>query len=166
MYLRSYKLPTPKSAAAPKIAQIMGELGVSHTRLVMPTRDNCAQLESLLEAAGALVETKKQVDRIEQELRVLQERLGKSSEGGDDEAMNVDENENEGEGVETNADGRAQSVVSTRSARSSKPRKQVSSWPIALMSPLTNYFQSSRRSMSVSSDETNGMGTVKRQKRH
>ncbi|KAI0089333.1 hypothetical protein BDY19DRAFT_945299 [Irpex rosettiformis] len=117
VYLRSYKLPTPKSATGPRIAQIMGELGVSHTRLVMPTRENSAQLESLLEAAGALVETKKQVDRIEQEIRIAQERLGKSSEGGDDEAMDVDENDGEGE---ANEDGRAQSVVSTRSSR---PRK-------------------------------------------
>ena len=101
----------------------MGELGVSHTRLVMPTRDNCAHLESLLEAASALVETKKQVDRIEQEMRVLQERLGKSSEGGDEEAMDVDEGE--GEGGDANEDGRAQSVVSTRSGRSSRERKQV-----------------------------------------
>ncbi|KAI0690396.1 hypothetical protein BC835DRAFT_1364881 [Cytidiella melzeri] len=147
VYLRSYKLPTPKSATAPKIAQIMGELGVSHTRLVMPTRENCAQLESLLDAAGALVETKKHVDRIEQEIRVAQERLGKSSEGGDDEAMDVDEND--GEGGEPNEEGRAQSVVSTRSGRSSRPRKQ-----------------SSRRSMSVSSVDTNGTTNTKRQKRH
>lgn len=89
----------------------------------MPTRENCAQLDNLLEAASALVETKKQVDRIEQEIRVMQERLGRSSEGGDEEAMDVDENE--GEGGEANEDGRAQSVVSTRSGRSSKPRKQV-----------------------------------------
>lgn len=125
----------------------MGELGVSHTRLVMPTRDNCAQLESLLEAAGALVETKKQVDRIEQEIRVLQERLGKASEGegegegegGDEEAMDVDEGEadgeadaeadgeadGEGEAADASEEARAQSIVSTRSGRSSRPRKQV-----------------------------------------
>lgn len=115
----------------------MTELGVTHTRLVMPTKDNCAQLESLLEAASALMETKKQVDRIEQEIRVLQERLGKSSEGGDEEAMDVDENEGEGEADgegegegegecgEANEEGRAQSVVSTPSAKSGRPRKQV-----------------------------------------
>ncbi|KAI0796325.1 hypothetical protein BC629DRAFT_1504858 [Irpex lacteus] len=133
VYLRSYKLPTPKSATAPKIAQIMGELGVSHTRLVMPTKENSAKLESLLEAAGTLVETKKQVDRIEQEIKVAMERLGKSSEGGDeDDGMDVDENDGDGNGGgdgdgdaegEPNGDGRAQSVVSTRSGRGSRPRK-------------------------------------------
>lgn len=120
VYLRSYKLPTPKSALAPKIAQVLGELGVSHTRLVMPTKDNCVRLESLLEATTALVETKRQVDRIEQEIRVAQERLGQGSAEGDaegddaDDAMDVDE---QGED-----EGRAESVVSTRSGRA---RKQV-----------------------------------------
>lgn len=111
----------------------MGELGVSHTRLVMPTKENSAKLESLLEAAGTLVETKKQVDRIEQEIKVAMERLGKSSEGGDeDDGMDVDDNDNDGNGGgegdgdgegEPNGDGRAQSVVSTRSGRGSRPRK-------------------------------------------
>ena len=123
VYLRSYKLPTPKSATGPRIAQIMGELGVSHTRLVMPTRENSLHLESLLEAAAVLVETKKQVDRIEQEIRIAGERLGKASEG-DDEAMDVDENDGDGEGEgEPGEDGRAQSVVSTRSGRGGRPRK-------------------------------------------
>lgn len=123
VYLRSYKLPTPKSALAPKIAQVLGELGISHTRLVMPTRDNSQRLESLLDAATALVETKKQVDRIEQEIKMAQERLGQGDadedadgEGeGDADVMDVDE---DGEG--SPEDGRAQSVASTRSVRARK----------------------------------------------
>lgn len=109
---------------------MLGEIGISHGRLVMPTRDNCVQLESLLEAATALVETKKVVDKVEQDIRVLKARLGKrESEGAEDSfgtgeaaptPMDVDE-------VEAEADGRAQSVVSTRSARSVRSRKQVSS---------------------------------------
>ena len=123
VYLRSYKLPAPKSANAHKIAQVLGELGVSSTRLVMPTRDNCQKLEALLEAATALVETKKQVDKIDQEIRLAQERLGQGSAEGDadgdaeEDTMDVDE--------PTEEDGRAQSVVSVRSARSSRGRKQV-----------------------------------------
>ena len=89
----------------------------------MPTRENCQRLELLLDAATALVETKKQVDRIDQEIRLAQERLGQGSAEGDaedgegeDDAMDVDEQEQEQE------DGRAQSVLSTRSGRA---RKQV-----------------------------------------
>lgn len=130
VYLRSYKLPTPKSALAPKIAQVLAEVGISHTRLVMPTRDNSARLESLLEAATALVETKKQVDRIEQEIRMAQERLGQGS--VEDDAEGEGEAEGEAEGDEMDVDEpagaqgeRAQSVVSTRSVRSNRARKQV-----------------------------------------
>lgn len=122
VYLRSYKLPAPKSANAHKIAQVLGELGVSSTRLVMPTKDNCQKLEALLEAATALVETKKQVDKIDQEIRLAQERLGQGSAEGDadadaeDDTMDVDEPVEEG--------GRAQSVLSARSVRSNRGRKQ------------------------------------------
>ncbi|KAI0082524.1 hypothetical protein K474DRAFT_531469 [Panus rudis PR-1116 ss-1] len=152
VYLRSFKLPVPKSATAPKIAQVLGELGISHTRLVMPTRENCNRLESLIEAAAALVETKKLVDKVEQDIRISKIRLA-SSEGKDSEsggagtpgAMEVDE---DAEGVEEDGEGRAQSVVSTRSSKSIKGRKQ------------------SRRSMSISSVDTAGTGAVpKRRKR-
>jgi len=42
----------------------------------MPTRENSVQLESLLDATSALVETKKVVDRVDQEIRVLKLDLG------------------------------------------------------------------------------------------
>lgn len=129
VYLRSYKLPQPKAPSAAKVAQVLGELGISHTRLVMPTRDNCAQLESLLDAATALVETKKVVDKVEQDIRIMKARLGEQEPGGgEDDAgtgdaaptpMDVDD----GNDAEGEVDGRAQSIVSTRSTRS---RKQVS----------------------------------------
>lgn len=118
----------------------------------MPTRENTAQLESLLDATSSLVETKKVIDRVEQEIRVLKVRLGrKGSEGTEAEAdadgdadadgetntgtgtgvatpMNVDEG---GEGE--NDEGRAQSVLSTRSGRS---RKQAS--PMLLLINTSN----------------------------
>ncbi|EMD41063.1 hypothetical protein CERSUDRAFT_80713 [Gelatoporia subvermispora B] len=136
VYLRSYKLPAPKMTAAPKIAQVLGELGISHTRLVMPTRDNCAQLESLLEAASALVETKKLVDKVDQDIRTLTARLSnRQSEDADGEGtgdaaptpMDVDEaNDPDADAdAEGEVDGRAQSVVSTRSARSTRGRRSV-----------------------------------------
>lgn len=109
----------------------MGELGISHTRLVMPTKENCSQLEGLIEAAISLVDTKKCVDKVEQDIRVATMRLelaNKASEeadedgGGTPSGMDVDE---DAEGVEDD-DGRAPSVVSSRST-SIKGRKQVSS---------------------------------------
>lgn len=122
----------PKAAIAPKITQALAELGISHSRLVMPTRENCAHLESILEATTALVETKRVADKVDYDIQVLKNRLGmRTSLGadGDNEnsgngsTMDVDETERvEGE---AEGDGRAQSVVSTRSARS---RKHVSAY--------------------------------------
>lgn len=146
VYLRSYKLPQSKSPSAAKVAQVLGELGISHTRLVMPTRENCAQLENLQEAATALVDTKKVVDKVEQDIRIMKARLGQQESGGGEEGdaaptpMDVDD----GNDAEGEVDGRAQSVVSTRSTRSRRP---------------------SRRSMSISSVDTSVTGAVKRQKR-
>lgn len=124
VYLRSFKIPTPKITAAPKIAQVMGELGIQYTRLVMPTRENCAQLESLLEAAHHLIETKKLVDKVDQDIRVAKERLGRRSsearEGGTPGGMDVDEDMDGGDDDEDMAE---QSVTS---GRSSRPRKYVS----------------------------------------
>ncbi|KAJ6598891.1 hypothetical protein DFH09DRAFT_17877 [Mycena vulgaris] len=140
-YLRSFKLPFPKSAIAPKVTQALAELGVAHTRLVMPTQGNVVLLEALLDATASLVDTKKVVDKVEYDIEVLRSRLGmqgsapKVEEGdGSADAMEVDDgNDAEGEADGEGEDGRAQSVVSTRSARS---RKQT------------------RRSMSISSVDT------------
>ena len=57
----------------------------------MPTKDNCALLENLIDATTQLVEMKKHVDRIEQEIRVAHERLAnRNAESGNAE-MDVDE---------------------------------------------------------------------------
>ncbi|GLB33978.1 putative SANT/Myb-like domain of DAMP1 [Lyophyllum shimeji] len=148
-HLRSYKLPVPKAAVAPKITAALAELGISHTRLVMPTRDNIMALEALVEATTTLVETKRMVDKVEYDIRILKSRLGmRESQGAEGQpaatdAMDVDEGNDGGEVV--GEDGRAQSVVSTRSR---KP---------------------ARRSMSISSVDTSGTATTragtKRQKR-
>ncbi|KAG8218672.1 hypothetical protein J3R82DRAFT_4338 [Butyriboletus roseoflavus] len=153
VHLRSFKLPVPKATIAPKVAQALVELGITYTRLVMPTRENCSQLESLLDATTALIETKKVVDRVDQDIRVLKARLGiRESESADRDGkestpMDVDESK-EDKDAEGEVEGRAESIVSARSGRS---RKQ------------------SRRSMSVSSIDTSASlptrtGT-KRQKR-
>lgn len=102
----------------------------------MPTRDNCALLESLIDATSSLVEMKKQVDRIDHEIRVAQERLVSRNTEGQDVEMDVDE--------EVGEDGRGQSVVSTRSGRSTKaPRKVNVSFSAVLCVPnrLLNCFR-------------------------
>ncbi|KAI3621491.1 swr1-complex protein 4 [Moniliophthora roreri] len=144
-YMRSYKLPVPKAAIAPKVTQVLTELEIQHSRLVMPTKDNCALLESLLEATTALVETKKMIDRVDYDIKVMQSQLEiRDTEGEGGDGASVMEGD---EGEVIDEDGRAQSVLSTRSARSRKP---------------------SRRSMSVSSVDTTVTGShraTKRQKR-
>lgn len=41
----------------------------------MPTRDNIIRLESLIDATTLLLETKKNVDRVEQDIRVMKAQL-------------------------------------------------------------------------------------------
>ena len=127
VHLRSFKLPIPKAAIAPKVIQILSEVGISPSRLVMPTRDNCAKSEAVLESTTTLLEVKKVVDKVDQDIRVLRARLGlRESEGveGDVEestSIDVDESKDDGGASrEGEVDGRAQSVVSGRG------RKQVS----------------------------------------
>lgn len=69
--LRSTKLPLPRPNAAIRITEMLTELGVNVHRLVMPTRGNIDELEALFGAAGAMVDMKRQVDRVQQEVRVL-----------------------------------------------------------------------------------------------
>ncbi|KAI5455196.1 swr complex subunit [Naganishia albida] len=73
-FLRSTKLAQPKTtsqATTTKITTLLEELGVSASRLIMPTRENLERYEALLGACGMLVDIKRMVDRAEQEVRVL-----------------------------------------------------------------------------------------------
>lgn len=120
-YLRSFRVAYPKAAVAAKVTQIANELGISLSRLVMPTRDTLLAHEALLEAITSLVELKKVADRVDQEIRTAKMRLGmRESDAPADGPMDVDE---DGQAPDTPGEGRAHSVVSTRSGRS---RKQAS----------------------------------------
>jgi len=130
-------------ALAAKVGQLLAEQNITYTRLVMPTKDNCTQLETLIEAASALLDTKKVVDRIDQEIRIMKARLMNKEgySGGDvDTPMDADQG-TPGDGDMTGE--REQSVISTKSTR-----------------------KSARRSMSMSSVDTNAPSTrsTKRQK--
>ncbi len=122
-FLRTYKLPVPKAAVVPKISQTLAEIGISYNRLVMPTEGNVARLNALVDATLPLVETKRVLDKVEYDIKVLKERLNMRNGAPADEDADGDGaiDAADGEAVEGMEDGRAQSVVSTRSTRSRKP---------------------------------------------
>jgi DNA methyltransferase 1-associated protein 1 len=161
-YLRSFRVPYPKAAVAAKVSQIAAELGITLSRLVMPTRDTLAHYEVLLEAITSLVEMKKVADRVDQDIRTAKMRLGiRDSEAPVEMPMDVDE---DGQVPETPGEGRAHSVVSTRSGRS---RKQASVETRLCLVPFGAYCHlpqmgtTDRRSMSVSSVDTSATSTTR-----
>ena len=130
-YARSSKIPYLKNnAMQPKILQCFAEMGLSPSRLVMPTKENVQQLDGLLEAVTAMLDTKKHLDKVEYDIHVAKKQLavrnGEGVEEGEDtikheDAMDVDQ------GTETEGnDGRGASVVSIRSARSRKKVRTTS----------------------------------------
>jgi len=81
---------------ATKVAQALLEYGINSSRLVMPTRENLLHLESLIDATTLLLEVKRNVDRVEQEIRVMKARVLRRDEqlgGGDggETPMDVDQ---------------------------------------------------------------------------
>ena len=122
-HLRSYKLPAPKAAVAAKVNQALLELNINYARLVMPTRENSVQLDSLIEATTSLLDIKRLVDKVDQDIKVVKQRAGiRASAEADSASMDVeDANGEEREG------GRSQSVVSTKSGRGrNKNRRSLS----------------------------------------
>ncbi|KAJ4478313.1 hypothetical protein J3R30DRAFT_3657575 [Lentinula aciculospora] len=149
-YLRSFKIPYPKAATAAKVNALLTEVGVSNSRLVMPTVTNCQLLESVIDAATNLVELKKVLDKVNLDIEILKNRLDLREDGGDGasvgDAMDI---EDRGETAEPEGENeRSQSVMSARSTRSRKH---------------------TRRSMSISSVDTTAATSTrpgtKRQKR-
>lgn len=81
----------------------------------MPTKENVAALESLIEAVTAMAETKRHLDKVEYDIEVAKKQLQTRAEGGDEgdgDGMDVDETA----GTETDGnEGRGQSIASARS---------------------------------------------------
>jgi len=112
----------------------------------VPTRENVAQFESLLDATTALIETKRLIDKADYDIKVLRNRLElrEKSQSVDGEtktesndAIGVDYTQGDGDGdIEEGDDGRGQSVVSTKSGRNRKHVSDPSNliWPEALNS--------------------------------
>jgi DNA methyltransferase 1-associated protein 1 len=115
-FIRSAKIPWLKNnSLQPKIIQAFTEMGLSPSRLVMPTKENVAALESLIEAVTAMAETKRHLDKVEYDIEVAKKQLQTRAEGGDEgemDGMDVDETA----GTETDGnEGRGQSIASARS---------------------------------------------------
>jgi DNA methyltransferase 1-associated protein 1 len=170
VFLRSYKLPTVRAAVQPRVTQVLTELGLRTDRLVMPTQENVQQLELLLNAASALVETRKVVERVEQEIRVVKERLAlkEGTAGGDEEGDGDggDEEKNEGEGdaegsedddaegedADADADGETDRAASLAPSARSAGRKRVSQLLLRSRFDISDtFFNQNKRSMSISS---------------
>ena len=62
----------PKPSSAIRTAELLHELGISSTKLVMPTHNNLEMYEQLVNTASMLVEMKRQADRADQEVRSLE----------------------------------------------------------------------------------------------
>lgn len=115
----------------------------------MPTRENLLHLESLIEATTLLLETRKNVDRVENEIRVMKgqmlrrdEQLG-GGEGGE-VPMDVDQEvvaDEDDAGVQIGRGARKKNV-------SFSMQKDSKIWTLA---DLTSQ---ARRSMSISSVDT------------
>ena len=131
-YLRSGKMAVPKTTVYPRVIALLTELGVSQTRLVMPTRENLAAYESVVDACSSIVDAKKALDRLEAEIRVVKERLAmrESQEGGSGTPMDADGEEDDGAGS-SRGESRMQSVrrsmsvssADTTATRANKKRK-------------------------------------------
>lgn len=147
--LRSYKIPTPKQAMATKVTQTLSEYGISSSRLVMPTRDNLLHLESLIDAAVSLVEVKKNVDRVEHDIKVLKgevlRRDGQFGGGeGGETPMDVDQ-----EALAGDDEAEIQPGRGTRKKNVGFPVQGSRIWTLTNPAGLQ-----ARRSMSISSADT------------
>ncbi|KAK9371377.1 hypothetical protein V1509DRAFT_614482 [Lipomyces kononenkoae] len=69
VYLRSTKISTLKPTVQTKVASILAELGIA-PKLAMPTAKVCDRYEALQQAINLLIETKKQVDKLDHEVKV------------------------------------------------------------------------------------------------
>lgn len=83
VHLRSSLIPTPKAAVLTKVTSVFSEMNLSHSKLVMPSTANIEKMEALMAATGGLVDMKRMVDKVEQEVRVLRSRLRGGSEAGE-----------------------------------------------------------------------------------
>ncbi|EJU06594.1 hypothetical protein DACRYDRAFT_103540 [Dacryopinax primogenitus] len=106
IFMRSSRIPVPKPSVATHVTQLLAELQISPNTLVMPTKVNVEKLESLLNTAGILIEMKRSVDRLDQEIRVLKAR----HKGENVEEVEMEHGEDKGKAVASRK--RSMSIIS------------------------------------------------------
>jgi DNA methyltransferase 1-associated protein 1 len=81
---RSAKLIISKPTIAQKVSNVFKEIGLSE-KLAMPTAPVCEKMEKLQSAIQLMLDAKKAVDRVDQELRIASQRkegTGHGTRGG------------------------------------------------------------------------------------
>ncbi|KAK9447528.1 uncharacterized protein V1518DRAFT_407051 [Limtongia smithiae] len=73
VYLRSTRTTSLKPTVQAKVASVLAELDIS-SKLAMPTAKVCDKFELLQQSINVLLETKRQADKLEAEVRVLQQK--------------------------------------------------------------------------------------------
>lgn len=97
-----------KPTIALKVSNVFKEIGLSE-KLAMPTAPVCEKMEKLQSAIQVMLEAKKNVDRVDQELRIFaarKEASGHGTRGGNENAAQVGEKRSasvatEGDGGDT-----------------------------------------------------------------
>ncbi|KIY74187.1 hypothetical protein CYLTODRAFT_385709 [Cylindrobasidium torrendii FP15055 ss-10] len=110
-FLRTFKLPNPKTSTHVRLVSTLQEVGLTYNRLVMPTEGNVALLHTAVDAATALIEHRKALEKVEADIAALKEKHGVEG----DVASEM--------GMEEYGHGRSLSVAtSARSARNKRGR--------------------------------------------
>lgn len=81
VHFRSTKITTYKPVIQTKVAGVLQELGIP-PKPVMPTAKVCAKFESIQHSINVLLDTKRAVDKLETDIRVLKEK-DKGGDNGD-----------------------------------------------------------------------------------
>src|SRR5690606_10736586 len=74
VFLRSSKIGNIKGSNQPKVQAALHELAIP-ARLTMYTAKTCAKMDELNQTVSTVIDARKLVDRLEQELRVEKARL-------------------------------------------------------------------------------------------
>ena len=76
VHIRSSKFPPMKQQTLARIQQILQELEINSSRLVMPTKENIEHMEKLITVCQQLADSRKTLEKLEDELRAQKIKMG------------------------------------------------------------------------------------------
>jgi DNA methyltransferase 1-associated protein 1 len=76
VHIRSSKFPPMKQQTLVRIQQILQELEINSSRLVMPTKENIEHMEKLINVCQQLADARKTLEKVEDELRAQKVKMG------------------------------------------------------------------------------------------